>query len=422
MPKRANGLTDLRGIIAQMRIKAKRKFFSYSEYWKPLAVVLLSAASLAIFHIDGRYTIAQRGILPNLDFSQSGRYWIGSKDGVRLTRTESRTLILENEGRRQTLITQTLEAPQRYDNIRVAMDIRLDGVRPGDAWWQKAGVLLESRDRARQRMTYWPSEIALLSGTVPWTHYDRVIPTAAQMSFMQLFILHGGESGLMQIRNLRVDAVTEAAWFGIAEKILFVLWFAVGVWALFPLIAQRYRSPLAYLTLLTFVTMVSVSLTPQPLLSQSATPVARTIETVAAPVLQDRDRKKPAETEAKAKGKKPPGKKEAKPEPEKDATEEAGTAEAAPPVALASDPMQYAAHFSSHVVLGILVGLLFREAAWWRVAGYLLLAASTTELLQVFVITRSAGLDDGLANAAGALVGVLTVVGLRTVRQRRAAA
>lgn len=404
-----------------MPIKAKRKFFPYSEYWIPLALVFLSFATLAIFQIDGRYTVTQPDILPNMDFSEGGRYWTGPADGVRLSVSAPATLILSNDERRQTLVTQILRTPQRFDSIRVALDIKLDGVEPGDAWWQRAGVFLESRDRARRRMLYWPSEVALLSGTVPWTRFDRVIPTAAQMSYMQLFILHGGRSGVLQVRNLRVDAMAETAWFRSVKMLLIVLWGGIGLYCIAPLIVRRRRSPLAYLTLGAFAGMLAVSLTPQPLLSQSTVPIARTIATVAAPAESDREARKPADTTRKAKDGKQADT-DAKTEPEQSDHGDTSSAKGASPISLASDPMQYAAHFFGHVLLGVLAAMLFRETASWRLAGYLLFAASTNELLQVFVVTRSAGFDDGLANMAGAMVGLLTVVGMRTIRTRRAAA
>jgi VanZ family protein len=50
------------------------------------------------------------------------------------------------------------------------------------------------------------------------------------------------------------------------------------------------------------------------------------------------------------------------------------------------------------------------------------LAAATNELLQVFVITRSAGLADGFANVAGAVFGLFIVFTLRRIAWRRRAA
>jgi VanZ family protein len=68
------------------------------------------------------------------------------------------------------------------------------------------------------------------------------------------------------------------------------------------------------------------------------------------------------------------------------------------------------------------VGLTFRSVSWWRLTLYLLLAATTIELLQIFVITQSAGLLDGLANAAGIGAGLLLLYGMFAVRQRITAA
>lgn len=405
-----------------MLYNSKLKFFYYSENIKLFAVLILCAVSLGLFEVGNRYTHTQHQLLPNLDFRQGGKYWTGSTQGVRKQPGLPATVVFENDGRRQTLMTQSLHRLQRFDNIRVSAELKLDGVKPGSAWWQKAGVLVLSYDRAGKRMTYWPSEVAFLSGTQPWRRYETIIPTGRDIEKMQLFVLHGGTSGTLLIRNLQLGAVQQAVWFAWAEAALLALWAVAGIWILVPLMIRQRNAPIAYLALACFVGNLGLSVLPQPLLSTTGKPALDALATLSIPLP---DEAPPAE----AVGQSP---QESEPAPDTE-TSKSQTAEAkgasksgetirANRVSLQikGDAGQYAVHFLSHFIISVLAALAFKTAAWWRLALYLSLAAAANELLQIFVITRSAGLGDGLANIAGAAVGLILVFTLRAAWRRRA--
>ena len=406
-----------------MRYNSKRKFFYQNEKFKLFALMFLSLASLSLFAIEQRYEVFQEKLLPNLDFREVGKYWIGSRAGVYVIPGRPTTLVLNYDGQRQTLVTQTLRKPHRFENVRIAVDVKFDAVEAGPAWWHKAGVLALSYDQQGKRMTYWPSEIAFQSGTHDWRRYTAVIPTSKSMKTMQIFILHGGKSGALRIRNLQIDAAWETEWFVVAKHALLASWVAAALWILLPLIIQHRRNILAYLSLACFLGMLSVSVLPQPLLSTSSKPALDKLASLTTPA------EAPPETSEKAPAKKEsPSPKDAtateeetKPQDEETSVATKTVRAKKPLLQVKGDPAQYAAHFLSHVFLALLVGLAFRRAAWWRLALYLLLAATTNELLQIFVVTRSAGVLDGVANAAGAAVGLLILYGFLRIWRRVAA-
>jgi len=187
-----------------MSWNAKGKFFNHRDCRMLAALAFLCLSSLLLFQPDGRHRVVARGILPNLDFRALGNHWTGSDAGIRISQGPPATLLFSNDGRRQTFIAQPLPNPRHYANIRVAVDIKVDKILPGPAWWQQASVLLMSWDDKQQRMTYWPSEIVQLSGTRPWARYKAVIPVAENAREIKLYILNGGKSGLLQIRNLQM--------------------------------------------------------------------------------------------------------------------------------------------------------------------------------------------------------------------------
>ncbi|NKB57750.1 MAG: hypothetical protein GKS00_15595 [Alphaproteobacteria bacterium] len=396
-----------------MSSNSKLKFFYHSEKWKLFAVVMLGLISLAIFQTNNRYVVAETNILPNLDFRQQGSHWIGTRNGIKLRRTPAPVLEFSNEGRRQTMVTQVLRNPHRFENVHVSVDIRIDKVVPGPIWWQQAGILLLAFDRRGARMTHWPSEVVLISGTHPWQQYEAIIPVSANIARFQLFLVHGGKAGLMQVKNIRVDAVDEAFWFVAAKPLLIAFWVVAAFWVLIPLLIERRKTLSAYLALFVFLITLAGALTPQPLLSESSRPVSDKLTRFIAPTEKTADRKKA------------PARQSVKERPLLEAPNETMTSASrvkTRPVTLASaitgDSGQYTAHFFSHLLLGFLVSLVFFEVAWWRLLGYLLLAATATELLQIFVITRSAGIADGMANVAGVIAGLALCLGWQAARHR----
>lgn len=406
-----------------MPCNSKRKFFHFNEKIKLICVLVLSVASLGLFEIGHRYALSEPQLLPNLDFRHGGKYWTGTPDGIRVVPGPPATVIVKNVSQHQTLMTQSLHNVQRLKNVRVTVDLKLDGITPGTAWWQKAGVLVLSYDRTGKRMTYWPSEVGFLSGTQPWRRYEAIIPVSQAMDKMQLFVLHGGIDGTLRLRNLQVAAVQEAGWFTGAETGILALWAVVGIWILLPLIIRHRTSPVAYLALACFIGNLGLSVLPQPLLSTSSKPAFEKIAALTAPAEKETQ---PADADGKSARKSgaTPGTEASKPKTD-ETGESAETGETVradrASLLIKGDLGQYAAHFATHFILSLLVGLAFKAAGWWRLVLFVSLAATTNELLQIFVITRSATLADGFANVAGAVFGLFIVFTLHRAWRRRTA-
>lgn len=393
-----------------MLFNSKAEFFQNSEKLKLAAIVFLCFSSILLLNAPNRYALVQADILPNTDFNELGKHWSVAGNAVRLTDGPKRTLLITNENSRQTLITQTLAAPQQFESIHVSFEMSLENVERGPEWWQQAGVILLGFDHNRARMKYWPHRIVLTSGSQPWAFYEAVIPVTEKMAKLQLFLFHGGQKGLIKLKNLRVNAMSERAWFTTIRTILIALWVIAGIWILVPPLLKRRKSLFAYLTFFTFVGMLVGALMPQPELSHIVRPVLSKWERILKP--------KPVADKAQAeheKSKTGSAKKDQEAATSTDAGPKKSKNEATKtqmpkqtaqlPRAMDSNSREYAAHFFSHILLGFLVALVFNQTARWKLLGYLVIAAAIVELGQIFVITRSAGFGDGLANIAGAATG-----------------
>lgn len=382
-----------------------------------MAVIALCLATIVFFQMGNRYETVEQGILKNLDFRQLGKRWVGSPKGVVLIPGAVPALRLDNQGRRQTLITQVIFNPSRYENIHVAADIKLEAIVAGKSWWRQAGVILLGLDIRGARMNYWPSEIALLSGSSNWQRYEAIIPTSAVMRRLQLFIFNGATSGVMDIKNLQIDAVEEALWSRTAKLGLIALWSIIGLWILLPLCICYRKDLPAGLSIVAFLVMITGALTPQPFLSETSGPALEKVATFVAPKPANEAADKEPTNETKTE--KPPKTSKDKKKPKQAIAPVVSKApRAAIQGAITGGGSAYTAHFVSHVVLAVLVFFAFPSAPWWRLIGYLLIAAATTEVLQMFVITRSAGLDDGLANLVGVACGILFYSVWRAVHRK----
>lgn len=401
-----------------MTSNSKPYFFNDTAHWKYVTVIALCLVTISFFQVGNRYETFEQGILKNLDFRQLGKHWIGSPEGITVTPGATLGLRLDNAGRRQTLVTQVIFNPIRYENIHVAADIKLDGVVAGKGWWRQAGIILFGLDNKGARMTYWPSKIALLSGSSDWQRYEAVIPTSATMRRLQLFVLNGGTSGVMEIRNLQIDAVEEARWSRVTRAILISLWLLIGLWILVPL-SIRYRKNLfASLSIIAFLVMIAGALTPQPFLSETSDPALKKVASLLATPPPDEAPEIEPKNETKA-GKPPEASKDRKLSNKKVAPKPGISPRSALQGAITGGGGAYTAHFVSHFALTLLLLYAFQATPWWRLIGYLLLAAATTEVLQMFIITRSAGLNDGLANLGGVAAGFLLYVCWRQLRNRK---
>jgi len=398
-----------RVIFAQMGMDSKRDAPGRRAWCKFATVVLLCLASVTLFSVPGRYVTARTGIVENLDFARGGRGWAGTPGvSLRAGAGGARILVLANEARPQAIIARTLPGPARFANIRIAADIRVRGVVPGPAWWNQAGFVLLSFDARGAKMKYWPWEVALLSGDRDWRRYEAVIPVAEAARRMALYLFLGGNSGTMAVRDIAVDAVNEATWFAVAEPALIALWIAVGLWILLPLVLRKRRSLAAGLALLALVGVFAGVLTPQPQLSDFTANARAAVQRLTAAfrpgaeVAEEAAKDKSAAAHQKDK-KAPPQKKPAADEKE---APPPGVAGGFQPGALTAGDTSFIAHFAAHAILAFLVCLAFRKADWRLLLPGLLLVAVSDEVLQVFVVTRTADPLDGALNAAGIVAGV----------------
>lgn len=377
---------------------------------KLTAVAALCLASLALFSCDTRFTTVESAILPNLEFDQGFRHWLGGPGVVAVVDRGRVHVVLGNTAVTPiSLLVRNLPDPQRFSHVRVGVEIRVEDIRPGSEPWQRAGVILRSLDRSGHKLWYWPFEVALLDGTVGWRRYQAVFPVGAEVSVMRLFIYQAGMSGRMAARHITLDAVEETRASKVARMALVFLWLAAGVWILAPIAVRHRRHPPAYLAALAGATILVLVLTPQPHLANAVKAVAMQVDRIvvsppggrAPGSLTSATGETAAADEAKA------------------LAEVTGVGDQTTPIrgpvslslaelrgkSLLGFGVEEFGHLAVYTGFAFIVFLGFPGVRRSHMLVYLLTTGVTAEVLQVFIITRTEHPVDGAMNLVGVLMG-----------------
>jgi hypothetical protein len=360
---------------------------------KVVVILLLCFTSLAAFTSSARYETDRSEILPNQSWDSRISHWQRTQLGVDLIRTDNvPTVVLTVDGgQRFAVLSQRITDPRRFKHIWIRVEAKLEDVLPGAEGWQQAGVMLRSFDRAGQRLWYWPYQVFASTGTSDWRRFDAVIPVGAEVAAMRLFLYHAGISGKLSLRALEIDAVTEAGWFKTTRLALIVLWCLAGAWVLVPLIFWRVRDLKGRVCLVLGIAILVAGLTPQPYLRDSVNSVV---------ALLNLPMERGGSSVQTSRSNEGSGvHKEARESQERDT--EGSTA---PGVIQKLDLV----HLAAFAMLGYLAFFSFPNVLWPHLMLYLLLGALASEVLQVFSITRTTQVQDGVMNFLGIILGGVT--------------
>lgn len=392
---------------------------------KTVAIALLAVLTVALFNTAWRFETVARNVLPNLDFSERGRYWQGSSEGVYLNHSSPPVVMLDRGASRQTFLRQSLKLPAGFGFLRIGADIRLPHQVAGPMWWDRAGILIYSIDSRGKRIPFWPSTVALPEASDGWRHYEAVIPVAPSAQRMDLYLFMGARHGVVAIRNLTVNGLENANWFAAARTVLAAGWVAAGLWVVIPLFASQWRRVTAGLALFVFLGTLAGVLAPQPELSQFLYGIRgvidRSTRALSVPVVRQAPAPIPA-PDSPAEG--PDAADTDRDTGPRDALQDdiqTGTSAriiGAMPQALTRDSGAYAAHFSVHAALAFLILLTFRRTPFAVLFGYLLLTGASTEIIQYFVTTRTVNQSDGALNMAGIVSGAFAGLAWITMAYR----
>lgn len=431
-----------------------------------VAALLLSALTLALFAWDGRLRPVGRNMLSDPDFSQGGNGWTATPGTFLLPDLGPAIALVTRPSRQFAYVSQEVPDPSRFEYLRLSAEVRLENIVARDKDWQRAGIVLRPFDRSDQRLRFWPYEVFLGDGSGDWQRRQKVLPVSDATGRMTLYVYNAGESGRFLVRGLTLEAVAETGVTRLARYALIVGWAGLVLSAAAAMFA-RTGTWSRWLLLLLGALILASTLAPQPgliylvgdsahqafgvvdatvaRLSPESPPTARPSPPAAPPAATQ-------DTPTSADGPPPAGREgddeaamgtastgeEAATVAGRDSLPATAAEDATGPSPRPSPTLtlrrwldsvlyegrpilgmdkQVVAHLTAFALFAGLLALSASGIASLPMAGYLLLAAASSEVLQSFVVSRGVEPADLAVNTVGILIGMAAGLVARRWRQ-----
>ena len=390
-------------------------------------VLLLCLATSLLFVAGIRHVTVKSALVPTF---VSGA-WGVSATGVRALAANPSIVILSAlRGNQFSFLIHRMGKPERFRNVRVAVEISARGMQPGSEIWQRGRVLFWSYDRTGKQLKHLEHVVGAVSGTTDWQRQQIIVPVVPETAFFRLIVYNGGRTGVMLVRNLAVDDVAETRLFTVLKYLLMVLWAAVAGWILVPIIIRIPLRPVPVATLLVGSVILAGILTPQPHLSNFLYPMGTQIKNAVMPYLPISGETsadirsagpangKGADGPATSNGQGTPGEQSPKAENGRAGAGVQGLSKArrltgrkvsfvpdwAPRFGIGN--LNLVGHFLAFAALGFFAGLAYARVRRWQLLGYLFLFSLSSEMLQYFYYTRTVEGGDVIGNTLGLAVGI----------------
>ena len=394
-----------------------------------LAGLALCALSAAIQTSPHRYAAvdAPAGFE---SVAQIGR-WHPSRSGASVRGEAPQVARLEAEGaERLVYLYLNLPGAGTAEHLRISAELRGGGLAGGHIAGGAGQLVALPLGENSRRVPHWPNGVAGLDGSRDWHRVSLVMPTAGRVQALQIVAFVAAESGWMELREPRLEAVQEQPVFVLARHLVTVAWalFALAVlwWLLRPGPRRLERAALAAAGCLALF----AALAPPPVVEGSAKRLlvggqdllydAVALLRAPAPAAGRQD-------ESTATARAEPGGAEgadgAAPAAGEDAGDGAAATDERDGAAVAAQepreaaPRQYwmpgprnldkKSHLAGFAALALLAAVAFRTGPLWRLLPALGLLALSIEVLQGFTVMRDPSLLDLAADLAGGALGVL---------------
>ncbi len=382
---------------------------------KVIALLALCVATLVLFYSGLQYQTVVTDLLPNLRFETGFAHWESTPNGIGLLDGEPPAAILTvGPGALVPVLMQPLSDPQRFRHVRVAADVAADGIEPGVRPWERGGIMFYSYAKDGRRLWYWPSEVGTFTGSSDWRRYESVFPVNGDAEVMRLFVYTAGTSGSLSVRDVEMDALDEAVWFTVAEAVAATLWIALVLWTTLPLLHGGDRRRERYLMLIVGAAIAALLLAPQPRLNDTVADAgAWAVDLATSLAGRDSTAGTVFPVTATIAG---PAVEAGEAPPSTDAARRQAAEEAQ--LVLPKDPERgdgktlgvsrdVMAHLALHALFACLVAWAFPLVPWRGLLATVLAIAVASEVMQVFTVTRSVQVEDGLFNGVGVLIGLV---------------
>jgi len=197
---------------------------------KIIALPFLLILIVLQFNFMPRYQFLGGDLLGNGPFVHGLKNWKVNRGAGEIL-TERGTATFVNGAPKETvMLTRAFQVPSQGEWVLVRAEILVDGVRGGLRSFEKARLYLVGRNPEGKYMWKQSHNVSLIDGTTDWEWQTKAILLKDDMVDLVLGLGLYKATGVMQVRNLSVHAVSELSSFWILSKLLLAVLLFVLIW------------------------------------------------------------------------------------------------------------------------------------------------------------------------------------------------
>ncbi len=236
---------------------------------KTFSLLAILFGILLQFNLAPRFQIIGDELLTNGDFRDGQQGWnlIGTSGQVEIA--EGTATIKNNNLKPAFQLTQILPLPSVGRLILVQGNLQIKNVIGQDLSYQRARMYFVGLDSNGNYLWKNHHNVALMEGTLEWKRYDQVFPITAEMEKLAIAVGFSQSTGMLQVQNLSVRAVSERVIFKVVSYSMLAALAAVLMWISVPILRSMDRSPGSIGFFLITTAIIVAVLLPSPLKHRS---------------------------------------------------------------------------------------------------------------------------------------------------------
>jgi len=204
-------------------------------------LLTLSVFTILFFNLYERYVPVSPELLYGTEFNFLSEKWSSSDKGISIP-TKGTVSLYSDDYSTVTHITQLVPAMQQYRLLRLSADTKSSNIPRGHEHWMSARVILLSHTDDGIPVYNIPHNLVNLYGDHDWSHSSGVFKIVDGADKISVSVQLANVSGTFWVKNLRLQAVSEKESFNAIRSILIVLWLITILWIMTPLIRPAYTN------------------------------------------------------------------------------------------------------------------------------------------------------------------------------------
>ena len=175
-----------------------------------MLLIILSMATYLIVELPWRYYLVESEILQGQDLVEGLGDWEKSTSGLTINETQKHLCLGPATSENIPFLVRSIPLSPKSNFVRVSARSKAFQLAPGSESWQQGHILVRSFNDQRAWIWYWPSKLAVLTGSSPWADHQLTVPVDNMVRDMWLVVYNGGQSGEICLRSLHVEGFLEA--------------------------------------------------------------------------------------------------------------------------------------------------------------------------------------------------------------------